>query len=35
MKIDKITLWMWAVSAAIGAETIIYGIKLYKAIVGA
>lgn len=38
MKIDKLTLWIWAVSAAIGAGTaisIIYGVKLYKAIVGA
>lgn len=38
MKIDRIMLWIWAVSAVIGAGTVIsivYGIKLYKAIVGA
>ena len=38
MKIDKLTLWMWAVSAVIGAGTvvsIVYGMKLFKAIIGA
>ena len=38
MKFDKLTLWLWAVSAAIGAGTVIsltYGIKLFKAIMGA